>query len=155
MYHPYFDGPLLLHDDVGTYDRVRYHPRVHQRIIAKLMAGLGHMHFQEKTLALEPLPETMVDEGGASPTPDLILANNDNDTIPIIIEVSHRAGLKQDMRKIIKLIDEDLYGILDGFIYDYKTQIWYHYQVVNGGLLQETSVSEQLGLDLNKFLQTE
>ena len=148
MYHPKFDGPLLLHDDMGTYA-----PRIHQRIISKLTAGLGHMYFQEKTLALEPLPETMVDEGGASPTPDLILANNDNDTIPVIIEVCHTAGLKQDMRKIIKLVDEDLYGILEGFIYDYKTQIWYRYQVGNGGLLQETSVSEQLGLDLNTFLK--
>jgi hypothetical protein len=57
MCHPYFDRPLLLHDDMGTYA-----PRVHQRIIAKLITGLGHLFYQEKIIQLEPLPETMVNE---------------------------------------------------------------------------------------------
>lgn len=40
MYHSHFDGPLILYDDMGTYDRVRYHPCIHQRIISKLGFGL-------------------------------------------------------------------------------------------------------------------
>jgi hypothetical protein len=60
MYHPKFDGPLILHEDMGTYV-----PRPHQRVISKLNAGLGYLYYRQKTLRFEPLPETMVNEDKA------------------------------------------------------------------------------------------
>lgn len=147
MYYPKFDGPLHLHDDMGTYA-----PRVHQRIIAKLTVGLGHLYYREKVIQLEPLPETMVNEDEASPTPDLVLVDPKTEFIQIIVEVCKTAGLKNDIRKVINLLDNEMYGIQEGFIYDYKTEIWYRYRAGNGGLVEESSWSDILNLDLNAFL---
>lgn len=122
MYHPYFDGPLVLQDDMGTYDWVRYHPRIHQRIISKLDFGLRFLYQKEKTIGLEPLPETMVNEDQASPTPDLILVDPVTEFIHVIIEVCKTTGLKNDIQKVIKLLDNGEYDIREGFIYDYKTE---------------------------------
>ncbi len=147
MYHPDFDGPLMLHDDMGTYA-----PRVHQRIISKLDFGLRFLYQQEKRITLEPLPETMVNEDQASPTPDLILVDPVTEFIHVVIEVCKTTGLKSDIQKVIKLLDSDLYGIQEGFIYDYKTCNWYRYKTGSGGLVEESSWSDVLALDLNDFL---
>ncbi len=154
MYHPKFDGPLVLHDDMGTYDRVRYHPRIHQRIISKLDFGLRLLYQQEKRITLEPLPETMVNEDQASPTPDLILVDPVTEFIHVIIEVCKTTGLKSDIQKVVKLLDDNLYDIQEGFIYDYKTSNWYRYKAGSGGLVEESSWSDVLALDLNDFLTT-
>ncbi len=155
MYHPYFDGPLVLQDDMGMHDRVRYHPRIHQRIISKLDFGLRLLYQQEKTIKLEPLPETMVNEDQASPTPDLILVDPATEFIHVIIEVCKTTGLKSDIQKVIRLLDNDLYDIQEGFVYDYKAQKWYRYRAGNGGLVEESSCSDELGLDLDSFLKTD
>ena len=96
----------------------------------------------------------MPDEGKASRdagphVPDVSLRDNQT---PIIIEVCHTNGLKGDLQKVIQLIDEDLYGILEGFVYNYKTGKWLRYCKGDGGQATESSFSEVLSLNLNEFL---
>ena len=153
MYHPKFDGPLFVHDDMGTYDRVRYHPRIHRRIISKLNSESRWLYQKDKLINLEPLPETMINESEASPTPDLILIGPDTEFIRVVIEVCHTIGLKNDIRKVIKMLDNELYDIREGFIYDYKTEKWYRYKANTRGLVEESSHSDELGLDLDLFLK--
>ena len=147
MYYPKFDGPLFLNDDMGTYA-----PRVHQRLISKLDFGLRQLYQIEKSISLEPLPETMINEDEASPTPDLILVEPDTEMIHVVIEVCHTIGLKNDIKKVIAMLDKAEYDIKEGFIHDYKTGKWYRYKANSGGLVEESSWSEVLGLDLNTFL---
>lgn len=40
-----------------------YAPKEHQRIISQLNTGLGYLYYVEGKITLEPLPETMIDEG--------------------------------------------------------------------------------------------
>lgn len=147
MYFPPLTPPSLVHEDLGVWA-----PADHQRVIAKLTTGLGILFYHEKRIRLEPLPETMLDEGKASLVPDLSLCDNESDQTPIIIEVCHTKGQKDDIQKVIHLIDNDLYGIREGFIYNYKTQQWLRYRFGDGGLTTESSFSEILQLDLNAFL---
>ena len=46
----------------------------------------------------------------------------------------------------------DLYGIREGFMYNYKTHQWLRYRFGDGGLPTESSFSEILNLDLNTSL---
>ncbi len=141
------NAPFFVHDDMSVYGL-----KAHQRIISKLNSGLGPLFYHKHTLHLEPLPETMLNEGEASPVPDLILYDNQNRVTPIIIEVCHTDGLRRDLRKVIRLIDDDDYGIIEGFIYDYIANQWFRYRMGDGGLPTESSFSELLQLDLNQFL---
>lgn len=147
MYFPPLTPPSLVHEDFGVWA-----PADHQRVIAKLTTGLGMLFYREHTSSLEPLPETMLDEGKASLVPDLSLCDSKTDTTPIIIEVCHSKGQKDDIQKVIQLIDNDLYGIREGFIHNYKTGQWYRYRFGDGGLTTESSFSDILQLDLNDFL---
>ena len=147
MYIPGSTDDLLFRDDQAVYG-----PKDHQRVISKLNTRLGARYYDQKTIQLEPLPETMLNEAEASPTPDVILFDNAALTTPIIIEVCHTVGLKKDVKKVIRLIDEDEYGILEGFIYDYKTEKWLRYRKGDAGLLTESSFSEVLNLDLDNML---
>ncbi|MBD2752852.1 hypothetical protein [Spirosoma validum] len=147
MYIPGTSDDLIFREDMAVYG-----PRDHQRIISKLTTRLGTLYYDAKAISLEPLPETMLDEGQASPTPDVILSNNASDQTPIIIEVCHTKGLKRDINKVIRLVDEDEYGILEGFVYDYKTEHWFRYRKGDAGLMTQTSFSEVLNLDLNAML---
>ncbi|GAB3542277.1 hypothetical protein GCM10027577_09190 [Spirosoma fluminis] len=117
-----------------------------------LTVGLGVLYYREKSIRLEPLPETMLDEGKASQIPDVSLRDNQTDQTPIIIEVCHTNGLKGDLQKVIQLIDEDLYGIREGFVFNYKTREWLRYRFGDGALPTASSFSELLQLDLNEFL---
>lgn len=129
-----------------------YGPRDHQRVISKLTSRLGRLYYDQQAIWLEPLPETMLDEGQASPTPDLILSDNDTDQTPIIIEVCHTKGPKHDCNKVIRLVDADEYGIQEAFVYNYKTGQWLRYSKGDGGLMTETSFSNILKLDLNNMI---
>ena len=44
-------------------------PMDHQRVISQLTVGLGKLYYYDKVISLEPLPETMIDEGRTTPTP--------------------------------------------------------------------------------------
>lgn len=125
-------------------------PRSHQRTIARLTAGLYPL-YRLGQIAYEPLPETMVGEYN-SPTPDLILYDNATETTPVIIEICHYKGERNDLKKVIALIEEDYYGILEGFVYNYRTQKWFRYCKGDGGQATESSFSSVLNLDLNQFL---
>lgn len=136
-----------MHDDQGVWA-----PAIHQRIIARLTIELGILYYKEHSIGLEPLPETMLDEGKASPVPDLSLCDNVADETPIIIEVCHSKGQKDDLQKVIQLIDNELYGIQEGFVYNYKTGEWLRYRKGDGGVATTSSFSEVLRLDLGQFL---
>lgn len=145
--YPVPDGPVWqVHDDGVDA------PIEHQRVISQLNVGLGILYYKEHSIAYEPLPETMIDEGQTSPTPDLVLYNPVTELMPVIIEVSHTRGQKNDLKKIIRLIEEDDYGILEGFVYNYRTNEWLRYRKDDGGIATGTSFSELLGLDLAQFL---
>ncbi|GAB2586850.1 hypothetical protein [Spirosoma areae] len=147
MYFPAATEPSLFNEDFGVWA-----PIEHQRVISLLTMGLGVLYHREKSIPLEPLPETMLDEGKASQVPDVSLRDNQAAQTPVIIEVCHTNGLKGDLRKVIQLIEEDVYGILEGFVYDYRTGKWLRYRFGDGGLPTESSFSEVLHLDLNQFL---
>ena len=129
-----------------------YGPKDHQRIISKLNTYFGKMYYIDKTTELEPFPETMLDETKASPIPDLLLYDNETAESRIIIEVCHLEGLKHDLRKVARLIEEDNYGILEGFVYNYKTREWHQYRKNTGWVLENPSFSDVLTLDLSSFL---
>ncbi|ADB40587.1 hypothetical protein [Spirosoma linguale] len=147
MYFPAAIDTSLAAEDLGIWA-----PIDHQRIISLLTIGLGVLYHREKAISLEPLPETMLDEGKASPVPDISLRDNSASQTPIIIEVCHTNGLKGDLRKVIQLIDDGDYGIQEGFIYDYRAGTWVLYRSGGDGLTQSTSFSDILQLDLNQFL---
>ena len=147
MYFPKTNPLSLVNEDLGVWA-----PADHQRVIARLTMALGVLFYREKRIHLEPLPETMLDDAKASLVPDLSLVDNDHDQTPIIIEICKTKGQKDDIQKVIQLIDNDLYGIREGFVYNYKTHQWLRYRFGDGGLTTESSVSEILQLDLNQFL---
>ncbi|GAB3916400.1 hypothetical protein GCM10028804_02650 [Larkinella terrae] len=129
-----------------------YGPKAHQRIISKLNSGLGPLFYHERQITLEPLPETMLNEGEVSPVPDLILYDNETRQTPIIIEVCHTEGLKKDLKKVVQLTNEDNYGILESFVYDYTARQWFRYRKGDESVISASSFSEVLQLDLNEFL---
>lgn len=94
----------------------------------------------------------MLTEEYAAPVPDVILFDHQTEQTLIIIEICKERGFRHDTSKVIKLIDEDNYGIQEGFVYNYKTEQWLRYRKGDGGLLTETAFSEILNLDLNQFL---
>jgi len=147
MYFPSVTNPRSVGEDQGVWA-----PIDHQRIISLLTMGLGVLYYREKRIRLEPLPETMLDEAKVSQVPDVLLRDNETDETPVIIEVCKTTGLKSDLQKVIQLINDDLYGILEGFVYNYKTEKWLRYRKGDGGQATESSFSDVLQLDLNSFL---
>jgi Uma2 family endonuclease len=136
---------FLVHDD-GVYG-----PLMHQSMIARLTAGLYPL-YRSGQIPYEPLPETMLTEGYATPVPDVILYDHQAEETKVIIEVCKTSGEKSDLRKVIQLIDDEDYGILEGFVYNYKTDSWVRYRKGDGGQATETAYSDVLRLNLNDFL---
>ncbi|MRS64247.1 hypothetical protein [Larkinella terrae] len=147
MYTNKFPLTSMVHEDEMGVNA----PFIHQRTIAQLTAGLYPLYKTGK-IPFEPLPEMMLTEGYATPVPDVLLYEYEKEQTRIIIEICQTSGQKRDLTKIIKLIDEDLYGILEGFVYNYKTAEWFRYRKGDGGLIENSSFSEILQLDLNSFL---
>jgi Uma2 family endonuclease len=116
------------------------------------MAGLGHLFYHLHEIALEPLPETQIDEGQSSPVPDILLYNNETFQTPIIIEICHPNGVKNDFKKIIKLIDANDFGIEEGFLFDYERGLWQKYQKGAGQIVEKPSYSSILKMDLASLL---
>ncbi|GAB4027693.1 hypothetical protein [Spirosoma gilvum] len=137
---------MVLEDDMGV-NSTRYH----QSAIAKLTGGLYPL-YRAGAIALEPLPEMMLTEGYASPMPDVSLYSYAEEETKVVVEVCQTNGQKNDLKKIIWLIDENEYGILEGFVYNYKTRHWLRYRKGEGGVATESSFSDVLNLDLNQFL---
>ena len=125
-------------------------PVIHQRIIARLTARLYSL-FEAGVIAYEPLPEMTVGEC-SSPTPDVTLYSNATDSTPVVIEICQTRGVRSDTEKIIRMIDGNLYGIQEAFVYDYRTNQWLRYRKGDGGLTTKSSFSQILQLDLNALL---
>lgn len=118
---------------------------------------MGYLHYRKHDIALEPLPETQIDEGqarriDAPPVPDILLYDNETYRTPIIIEICHPNGLNNDLKKIIRLIEDNDYGIEEGFIYDYVRGLWSKYQKGVGQVFEDPSYSAILGIDLASLL---
>jgi hypothetical protein len=137
---------LVREDDMGVTA-----PIIHQSIIARLTAGLYPLYRSGK-VPFEPLPETILTEGYASPVPDVILYDHAVEQTRIIIEVCQTNGQRNDLKKVVWLIEENEYGILEGFVFNYKTQAWLRYKKGDGGTATDSSFSDVLQLDLNSFL---
>jgi Uma2 family endonuclease len=123
-------------------------PRTHQRVIMRLAAELFFLFDKQKTIHLEPLPETMIDEDGSSPVPDIMLLDNEREEVPVIIEITRTGSVKNDIKKVIALIEDNNYGIIEGFVYDYKRQEWHKIKRGLGIVAENTSFCEAINLDL-------
>ena len=127
-------------------------PRVHQRVIRKLLFELTRKYEIENSITLEPLSEAMLDEAQTSPTPDIILIDNAAALTPVVIEITHTTGVRADMLKIQRLIDSDYYGVVEGFVYDYKRNEWRKYHRDKGEITDNPSFCEAINLDLATLL---
>ncbi|MEZ0540771.1 hypothetical protein [Fibrella arboris] len=139
--------PVSLVNDDGANAPMR-----HQQIISRLHVGLGILYYKERTLIYEPLAETMLAEGYGNPVPDVLLFDHATEQTRLIIEVCQTNGQKNDLKKIIRLIEDDDYGILEGFVYNYRTNEWLRYCKGDGGVATASSFSELINLDLAQFL---
>jgi Uma2 family endonuclease len=103
-------------------------------------------------ISLEPLPETMIDKSQSSPVPDIILVDEILDTVPVIIEIAHGAGVQNDLDKVRRLITTTNYGIIEGFVYDYKRNRWFKFDKVNGDVLDTPSFCTTMNIDFGTLL---
>lgn len=122
-------------------------PKIHQRIIGQLMMRLGILYYIEKKIPYEPLPETMIDESQTSPTPDILLFDNQKKLNQVIIEVSGNTGARRDFEKVKQLVQE--YGVPEGFVYNYDTGKWRKYGLLEGEDMEKPSYCGAIGLDLD------
>ncbi|HFA51402.1 MAG TPA: hypothetical protein ENJ95_20510 [Bacteroidetes bacterium] len=125
-------------------------PISHQRIISKLVTGLGHLYYSLGKILYEPLPETMIDESQTSPTPDILLYDNETGKNVAIIEVSSGSGAKKDFEKIKTLMQD--YDVAEGFVYNYIKKEWRKYDLEKGEVKENPSFCNAIGYDLNQFL---
>jgi hypothetical protein len=125
-------------------------PREHQRVIRKLISGLDKLYVLG-AIQYEPFPETMLDEGKTSPTPDVILYDSVSDTDVVLIEVSTTKGFNGDFKKVAELTE--YYNLKEGFVYNYKTNAWKKYKQGIGQVTENPSFCDTIGFDLNDFLK--
>lgn len=125
-------------------------PKIHQRIIGQLMMRLGMLFYIDKRIPYEPLPETMIDESQTSPTPDILLFDNEHKQNKVIIEVSGNTGARRDFEKVKKLMEE--YGVEEGFVYNYDTGSWLKYHLATGQDTRNPSFCDAIGVDLSDLL---
>jgi DNA-dependent RNA polymerase auxiliary subunit epsilon len=127
-------------------------PWSHQRIISKLLGILSYRYYVEKSILLEPLPETMLDEDQTSPVPDILFYDHQSETVPVIIEITRTRTVNNDLEKVRKLIEENRYGIIEGFVYDYKKNEWHKYRKTKGIITRNASFCNALKIDLAALL---
>ncbi|MCU0346936.1 MAG: Uma2 family endonuclease [Saprospiraceae bacterium] len=126
-------------------------PKPHQRIIGKLMMRLGNLFYDEQRIPYEPFPETMIDEDQTSPTPDVLLFDNETHQNKVIIEVCGNTGFKRDFEKVKELVET--YGVPEGFVYNYQAKTWHKYALGKGEDFQQPSFSNLLNYDLMDLLK--
>lgn len=117
----------MVNEDDGTNS-----PLDHQLVTSRLTTELGLLHYHKKTIPLVPLPETPLDEGPGHAVPDLILYDQIAEETKVIIEVCQNKGQRNDLRKVVRLMEEDDYGIMEGFVYNYRTREWFRYRKGDG-----------------------
>ncbi|ADB41567.1 hypothetical protein Slin_5602 [Spirosoma linguale DSM 74] len=146
MYEQRYNSPFLVHDDGPNA------PLEHQFAISKLTFELGLLYYQKRTIPFIPLPETPLNEGPGHAVPDVILYDAVAEDTKVIIEVCQNNGQKNDLKKVIRLIEDTEYGILEGFVYNYKSREWFRYRKGDGGAATASSVSEVMGIDMGGFV---
>ncbi|GAB3797681.1 hypothetical protein GCM10028819_17140 [Spirosoma humi] len=146
MYEQRYNSPFLVQED-GTNS-----PLDHQRVISRLTVGLGILFYRENAIPLEPLPETPLGEGPGHQVPDIILFDNTAQLTRIIIEVTQPRTAQYDIKKVIRLIEDDDYGILEGFVYNYKSREWFRYRKGDGGAATASSFSDLMGVDMGPMV---
>ena len=127
IYETQYRSPFLVHDN-GTNS-----PYNHQRIISRLTVELGVLYYHKQVIALIPLPETPLAEGPGYPVPDVILYDEKAEQTRVVIEVCNNRSINSDLRKVIRLIEEDDFGIQEGFVFNYVTHEWLRYCKGDGG----------------------
>lgn len=146
MHETQYRSSFLVNDD-GTnlpYD--------HQRVISKLTVELGVLFYHKKSIPYLPLPETPLAEGPGYPVPDVTLFEEPTEKTRIIIEVANNRSEQTDLRKGIRLVDEDDYGIQKGFVFNYKTRGWLRYRKGDGGAATGSSYSDLMNVDLGPMM---
>ncbi|MGF7218013.1 Uma2 family endonuclease [Spirosoma lacussanchae] len=146
MYEPSFHSPFVVHDD-GTNS-----PLAHQIVISKLTIELGVLYYHRRAISLMPLPETPLGEGPGHQVPDVLLFDNEAQLTRIVIEVAQPRSANRDLHKIINLIEDDDYGILEGFVYNYYSGEWLRYCKGDGGVAISSSFSPLMNVDLGPML---
>lgn len=121
-------------------------------VISKLTIELGILYYREKSISLIPLPETSLNEGPGHAVPDVMLYDDVAEDTKVIIEVCLTNGVRNDLRKVIRLIEDDDYGILEGFVYNYKTREWLRYRKGDGGAATASSYSEVMQVEMGGFV---
>lgn len=125
-------------------------PREHQRVIRKLIVGLDKLYILG-SIPYEPFPETMLDEGKTSPTPDVILYDAVTDKDVVMVEISTTKGFSGDFNKVSELVE--YYQLSEGFVYNYIKQQWRKYKRGVGEITENPSFCDSIGYDLNEFLK--
>ena len=146
MYETKYNSPFVVHDD-GTNS-----PLAHQIIISKLTIELGILYYHKRTISLMPLPETPLGEGPGHQVPDVLLYDNQAEKTRIIIEVAQPRSADRDVYKIINLIENDNYGIEEGFVYNYHSGEWLRYRKGDGGAATASSFSEVMGVEMGEMV---
>lgn len=113
----------MVHEDDGTNSSLE-----HQRTISKLTVELGILYYHKRSIMLEPLPTTPLGEESGHQVPDVLLFDNAVELTRIIIEITQPRTVSRDRQKIIYLIEEADYGVLEGFVHNYKTREWLRYR---------------------------
>ena len=91
-------------------------------------------------------------EGPDHQVPDVLLFDNNAEETRVIIEVCQNRGQRNDLLKIVRLIDDNDYGILEGFVYNYKTHEWLRYRKGDSGVATASSYSDVMGVDLGPMV---
>ena len=125
-------------------------PKEHQKIIRKLAMALGLLYDTGQIL-YEPYPETMVDASKSSPTPDILLFDNESEKNIALIEVTIPASEDNDFEKTAILVEK--YKMAEGFIYNYRKNNWRKYKLGEGEITENPSFCDSIGYDLNEFLK--
>lgn len=146
------DYPKLAFQSFPVNDDGVNAPLQHQQVISRLHVELGILYYKQQSIPYEPLPETMLTEGYGNPVPDILLYDHEAEKTRVIVEICQTSGEKSDLRKVIRLIEDEDYGILEGFVFNYKTRIWMRYRKGDGGQAIETAFSEILQVNLGQFI---
>ncbi len=124
-------------------------PKDHQRVIVKLTARLYGL-YENGLISYEPFSEVMIDESKTSPTPDVLLYDNEHFRNIVIIEVA-AAGFRKDFEKTVGLVDE--YDVQEGFAYNYLDGRWRKYSREKGEVFDNPSFCDSICYDLDQFVR--
>jgi len=124
-------------------------PKEHQRVIRKLIYHLSDLYIK-RGIPYEPFPETMIDESQTSPTPDILLYDEQKRKFVVIIEISATQGFKKDFLKIKELCQA--YEVQEGFVYDYLSLQWKRY-TLQSDETKAISYSIVINQDLGRFVK--